>query len=239
MTGHNDANEIEMHGLLEQLVASELDEADRARVIDWLDADPGRWRLCGLAFLEAQTWSETLGAWMSEERTQVALTAPQISDRSARPRRGLTVARTTALVTAVFVAFTAGVITRGMWTSPGTNHDSSTAVSEDNDASVPVAERVESSSDAGPLMATVALPPGATGVPAAEMRFPVVKGDSPPQHDGSNLPQLPDYVRQQWERRGYKFDAQRRYLLARLPDGEQVAVPIERLLVKYVGNKVY
>jgi hypothetical protein len=53
------------------------------------------------------------------------------------------------------------------------------------------------------------------------------------------LPELPDYVRRQWERRGFKFDAERRFLLARLPDGEQVAVPIERLLVSYVGNKVY
>jgi hypothetical protein len=239
MTTDSDMNEIEMHGLLERLVASELDEADRARVLAWLDADAGRWRLCGLAFLEAQTWSETLGAWTSGKRTQVELPAPRSTDRFARLRRGLSIARASALVTAVVVAFTAGVITRGMWTSPGTGHEPSTTVTEDNDPSIPVAERVESPSDEGPLMATVALPRGATSVPAAEMRFPVVKGDSTLSNDGSMLPQLPDYVRQQWERRGYKFDAQRRYLLARLPDGEQVAVPIERLLVKYVGNKVY
>jgi len=238
VTKHNDTREIDMHRLLERLVAGDLDEADRARVLTWLDADPGRWRLCGLAYLEAQTWSETLGAWMSGDRTQVELPAPQCTDHCPRPRRRLSVARATALVTAVVVAFTAGVITRGMWTSPGTGHEPSTTITEDN-PSVPVPERVQSSQAAGPLMATVSLPAAASGVPAAEVRFPVVKGGSAPSSDETALTQLPDDVRRKWERRGYKFDAERRYLLARLPDGEQVAVPVERLLVSYVGNKVY
>jgi len=35
----------------------------------------------------------------------------------------------------------------------------------------------------------------------------------------------------QWERRGYKVSLERRYLFARLPDGQQVAVPIEHVHV--------
>src|SRR5262245_14442224 len=47
--------------LLDRLVCGELDEMARGHVLDWLEQDPARWRVCGLAFLEAQTWSQALG----------------------------------------------------------------------------------------------------------------------------------------------------------------------------------
>ena len=47
-----------MNGQLDRLVSGELDEQDRGPVIAWLEEDPRRWRLCGLLFLESQTWSQ-------------------------------------------------------------------------------------------------------------------------------------------------------------------------------------
>jgi hypothetical protein len=43
--------------------------------------------------------------------------------------------------------------------------------------------------------------------------------------------EIPEYVRQQWERRGYKVSLERRFLFARLPDGQQVAVPVDQVHV--------
>lgn len=48
----------EMGNLIDRLVCSEIDDAARGRLIAWLEAEPTRWRLCGLAFLEAQMWQE-------------------------------------------------------------------------------------------------------------------------------------------------------------------------------------
>ena len=239
MRAHNDSSEFEMHLLLERLVAGELDETDRARVVAWLDGDAGRWRMCGLAFLEAQAWSETFGAWTSGVTRGGAPAVSPVPIQRLRERRIDSHLRTAALALVLLIAFTAGLMARGMLTSPGTNRVPPDGVITDSTQPGAGTGTVEAAVPDEPLMATVSLPPGAPGIPAAEVRFPVVKGGNLDPDDRPALPQLPDYVRRQWERQGYQFDAERRFLLARLPDGEQVAVPIERLLVSYVGNKVY
>ncbi len=43
--------------------------------------------------------------------------------------------------------------------------------------------------------------------------------------------EIPDYVRQQWERRGYKVSLERRFLFAKLADGQKVVVPVDQLRV--------
>src|SRR5258707_481533 len=68
--------ERELPGLLDRLVCGELDELPRGRLLEWLDEDPLRWRACGLAFLEAQTWSQALGQWPLRE-----LVTPSIPTR--------------------------------------------------------------------------------------------------------------------------------------------------------------
>jgi hypothetical protein len=239
MTTDNDTNEIEMQGLLERLVASELDEANRARVLAWLDADAGRWRLCGLACLEAQTWSETIGAWTSGETMRGAAAISPVQVHHSRERRIDSPLRMAALAAGLLIAFSAGLLARGMVARPGPNQASADSVIVESTLPGSGVETVEAAAPGEPLMATVSLPSAAVGTPSAEVRFPVVKGDAVSRDHEPVLPELPDYVRRQWERRGFKFDAERRFLLARLPDGEQVAVPIERLLVSYVGNKVY
>jgi hypothetical protein len=237
MTPHDRLDESEMHTQLERLVAGEMDEKSRADILAWLEADPSHWRLCGLAFLETQAWSESLSGWASA-------TVPQASSRPSplplpqSPRRRVRLKlRDAALTAGLLTAFVAGAMTRGML--------------PDSDRSVPSPDAVvaeaargqgapaDTATNDGPLMATVVLPPVAAGAPSAEVRLPVVKSNTPSAVSNTTPPPLPDSVRRQWERRGYTFDAERRYLLARLPDGEQVAVPIERLLVSFVGNKVY
>ena len=40
------------------------------------------------------------------------------------------------------------------------------------------------------------------------------------------------------ERRGYKVSFERRYLFARLPDGQQVVVPVEQLHVNAIPSNI-
>ena len=48
---------------------------------------------------------------------------------------------------------------------------------------------------------------------------------------GQEIAEIPDYVRQQWERRGFKVSLARRFLFAKLADGRQIVVPVEQLRV--------
>lgn len=235
MTHHHRHEDSAMHGQLERLVAGELDEARRAEVLTWLEADAGRWRTCGLAFLEAQAWSESLAGWSTVPMPLDTRPSPL---RRQRPERRFAFhARGAAIVAGLVVAFVAGAIVRPALTGTDSPVPPGGAmVVESASAGAGPAAGAETQ---GPLMATVVLGPAAAGAPAAEVRLPVFRSDPSLPENTTSPPALPDHVRRQWERRGFTFDAERRYLLARLPDGEQVAVPIERLLVSFVGNKVY
>jgi hypothetical protein len=57
--------------IIDRLVAGDLDEVRRREVLAWLDEKPGRWRHCGLAFLEAQLWQESFSGAVSRSETLV------------------------------------------------------------------------------------------------------------------------------------------------------------------------
>jgi hypothetical protein len=66
---------------------------------------------------------------------------------------------------------------------------------------------------------------------AAPVRIPVVPASLGGGASAARQTEIPEYVRQQWERRGYDVSVERRYLFAKLPDGQRVAVPVEQVRV--------
>ncbi len=78
-----------MNGQLDRLVSGELDEQDRGPVLAWLEEDPRRWRLCGLLFLESQTWSQALVEWPCGNLTKAkpVTTRAVVADKSQNRRR--------------------------------------------------------------------------------------------------------------------------------------------------------
>jgi hypothetical protein len=90
--------------LVDRLVDGELDEPTRRQVLERLDVEPGAWRRCALAFLEAQCFREGLSA--------VAVPSggrPWLVSRSARRWLGRG-----AAAAAVVAAFALGrVVTSG------------------------------------------------------------------------------------------------------------------------------
>jgi hypothetical protein len=85
-----------------------------------------------------------------------------------------------------------------------------------------------------PLVATVSVPTNLDPRVKAELSLPV----APPDKDVAPGSSIPDYVRQQWERRGFELVEEVRYLPAKLPDGRQVMVPITKVHVKFKGTHV-
>lgn len=226
----------ETASLLDRLVCGELDETSRGALVAWLEADPLRWRLCGLAFLEAQTWSHALAAWPVPER-QSRRPARTIQPAVGKPRARIwRVAHAAALAACVLAAFGLGLASRPALVPPKSNSAGQIAAggptNEQHES--PTDDTGRSSQEGKPVLASVSVQPGAGLGAEATLQIPVV----PAGRDRAPAV-IPDYVRQQWQRRGYRLSIERRYLFANLPDGERVVVPVERIHADYVGSKVY
>lgn len=222
--------EARMAGLLDRLVCGELEEAARRQLLAWLEEDHGRWRLCGLAFLEAQTWSQVLGAWPAdgslERRSPIRHEHSVLSTQypNGRRRRRFAAAFGAALAACVLVAFGLGFALHAAISAPGLASEPSQP---------PAAEPGRRS---GTVLAAFNVQ-SSPGLPEApQVHIPVAP--SSPLGE-SRIEEIPDYVRRQWERQGYQLSLQRRYLFAKLPDGQQVVVPVEQILFNHVPPQVY
>ncbi len=48
---------------------------------------------------------------------------------------------------------------------------------------------------------------------------------------------VPDYVRAQWERRGFRVEENHRLMGLDLKDGRRVAIPVDEVALDYVGRQ--
>jgi hypothetical protein len=208
---------------LERLVCGELDEASRRPLIAWLDEEPRRWRLCGLLFLEAQTWTEAIEKWPTRTASPQPTVAATQQRKQSIPRRR--VRDLAVLAASVLVAFVLGaIVERGE--SSGGARDTTIAAAASGQ---PVAKAHD---DSRRVMAMLPIAHKA-GLPLQPaLHIPVVPGDAHADETDHRAGSVSDYLRRQWERRGYQIDVERRFLLAKLPDGQQVAVPFEQYSLK-------
>ena len=230
----------DMSAQLERLVCGELDESDRRAVVAWLDEDPRRWRLCGVLFLEAQNWSQALAEWptQGESARPIAVSATaDIRGGQSRPRRVRDVA---VLAASLLLAFLLGATTRHV--GDANRGDFELAVTD----RVPTAGAAslghvgENGDDDTPVMAMLPIA-SQRGIPLQPaVHIAVVPSSASKSNRGTSTDarSIPDYVRQQWARRGYDLDIERRYLFATLPGGEQVAVPFEQYAIKPLPPKI-
>jgi hypothetical protein len=210
-------NEAAMIARLERLAVGELDEADRAGVVAWLEEDPRRWRLCGLAFLEAQVCGEALVGWSPAVGAgNCRQLRPNQSKRSSRR-----LIATLVSAASLLIAFGLGIAAREMAGRELGSGD----------------ERVATENQ--PVLASLTVQQDSAFGPAGAIQIPVVPRDASVDRDRAVVEKIPEYVREQWERRGFELTAERRYLFARLADGQQVVVPVDQVLVHSVPQKVY
>jgi hypothetical protein len=217
-----DISETNRTEQLDRLVSGDLDERDRRQLIAWLEEDPRRWRLCGLLFLESQTWSHALAEWPCGSPSSVAAPPPKITMSTATTRRS-PIVHAAILAASVLLSFLFGFTIRGA-NEPNRSiaHDQLAAPGNTSLAGV------------NPVLAELPLRSTVRGLPQSTLQIPVV----PKTATNAAQEPLPDYVRQQWERRGYQFQLERRYVFARLPGGQQVAVPIDQYSVKHVPPQI-
>lgn len=246
MTTHIETTGGDQSLLIDRLVCGELNGDQRRTLLAWLDEQPQRWRLCGLAFLEAQAWQESCQEWdraadlvasgsafarlpadrwpASRAGRRESVSNPQKSLKRAHGLRGLALAGCVLAAFAGGTRFQAALQPDVSGPGPAVVHDApketgaGPAVPETDD-SLPVPNK--------PILASLDVPKFGGLGPSSSIRVPVLPADS--DDTGPPLNEIPEDIRRQWERRGFKLSLEQRYLFARLPDGKPVVLPVSQV----------
>jgi hypothetical protein len=108
----------------------------------------------------------------------------------------------------------------------GPNHPSDQLAVSDN----------VSTAGINPVLAELPVQSTLRGLGKSTVQVPLIPKAA--SHEAQAAEPVSDYLRQQLERRGYQLLLERRYVFARLPSGQQVAVPIEQYSVKHVPPQI-
>lgn len=252
--------------LADLLVDGELPEDARREFLRDLDCSPDGWRRLALTFLEAQTWRRSMGELLAPERDA---SAPHGQDESLPPRPVARSEIATssvpswgikrwifeaAALAAVFVI----ALTLGGWFGvvfgrkpvpseefrvdlagqPPANlaRPGPPALAEENGSPLPVSPQPVASPW---RLVSVPLGVGPDGA-MTMVDLPVLDPEHPaasetPPGPYLPLPQFVDSLRQS----GHAVEHQREYVPVDLPDGSRTVFPVDRLQIKFVGNRDY
>ncbi|WP_406700742.1 hypothetical protein V5E97_18290 [Singulisphaera sp. Ch08] len=226
--------------LIDRLVDGELEEMERQRLLALLETEPGGWRRCALAFLEAQAWTRTLSTaskngsidfGCNELQTHALMNSgrPENLLRQRRTPVGRRLSNAGILAAGILLAFAAGWIASG--------------------ARRPI----------GP--ATVPFPTGGVAevlAPSSGLKMAFDPGQESPdppeleQSEPSFAPQLEELTRQaeappvltesvrrELERQGYHVQQRSGLVSLELENGQSLEVPVDEVELRYVGNRIY
>lgn len=218
--------------LLDLLVDGELEDARRRELLLRLDATPGGWRSCALAFLEAQSWRDELGAF-AQERPKRAAAEPV-----ARPAgfwSGLT-AHALAVAASFAIAFGLGAWSRGGRQGEDPSKPSGTAVAQNSqptETTPPHDAALRQLLDQDGYM-TLALGGVADGE-SRQVRVPVMQDEFNPAMWHQPV-ELPRDLLAELERNGQTVRQQRSYLPVQLQDGRRIIVPVDEVEIVPVSQ---
>ncbi len=200
---------------IDRLVDNELGEPERRELLLELDRRPDAWKLCALAFLENQAWAPAI-------REVVVLARPSPAPPPAR-RRHRWLAAACVMSSLFGLGVLSGTMLRRETPEP-------TVAANPPVAPLPDAPRL-----AGFVQLTR---PGEA--PGNSIPIPVLSGTNLKDRLTEQArPMVPEYVRSVWERQGYELRENREVVSLGLDDGRRVAIPVDQVQVKYVGQIPY
>jgi hypothetical protein len=212
----------------DRLVDGELSPEEYRRMLAALEDEPGAWRRCTLAFLEAQALQRELGAL----RRQVEQPTP--APKAMAPRRLVPAWQALlAIAASVVLAFGLGLASAGFLAFPpqeplaGGNHRPQPEV---------VAEATGQGAGEPPNRHVVLRPAGsvrlvvsdAAGEPTDMGELPVFEvNQNVEQYFADRKPAIPAELINLLELRGHTVEHHEQYLPIDLEDGRQMIVPVE------------
>ncbi|MDZ7618402.1 MAG: hypothetical protein U1E05_15460 [Patescibacteria group bacterium] len=232
---------------LDRLVDDELPESDRGDLLRRLESEPGGWRRCALAFLEAQSWRKELSA-MAGERSWMPEPTP-VPKASRPPRRttgklaaqaGTVLAMAASFVVALWLG-RAVLDLRNTFrpSGPGPAEIASSvpaiAAPESIEPAAQPAQRPVSPS--GPWQMVTLSADGPNGQSRQSFDLPACERQRLDSNWTENLaPALPRDVLESLERTGYRVRQHRELMPIEMMDGRRLVVPVEAVEVEYAGQ---
>jgi hypothetical protein len=233
MTGRRD----DVEWLIDRLVDGEMDGEARRRLLLRLEAEPGGWRRCALAFLEAQCWREAL-AGVADRPAAHRGGAPELarrpglmpaSSRTGGP--GVAAARRRSRLAAWLGRAAALALVFGLgWAVRGTVEPPPTA---------PLVATAPPADPPRPAPAPQVMPVAVKADPGRPRAVPRAASVSVPSAPDTPVPLLSNAVLSRLERRGYQVEQRHAMAAVTLDDGRRVAIPIEEVKFRFVGARTY
>lgn len=222
---------------IDQMVANELNEAERMVLIQWLEGSQERWRDLGLAFLEAQVWGNCFAKLESETRVAPSVIAVPVETRR-RHKMGVVLLIAASLLFTFFCGFKwAQLNSVDRWA---------------NQSAELSGEAGSLAQQSGSLADTVPRPAATSSTSRLQQLTFEIEGYGNsagtrekirvPMQAIASIPQAHDRVERvmrSFEDRGFAVKTEQRYLPATLPNGKTVMFPVDRLMASYVGETVY
>jgi hypothetical protein len=222
--------------MFDRLVDGELSTVERQRLLASLDDQPGGWRRCALAFLEAQCWGEGLGELVREPAASHAADEKGnvLSTATAREQRRHGIAWLT-VAAGLFAAFTLGL----MWRN-GAQIASNNAAPMDEEIAQVIPPPTSRSPGAAAADDALTLWVRDDTGNARPLRVPLVDAGTLDQQLGLQFQSgLPGDVRSQLQGRGFDVQSKRRYAPFWLENGRPMIVPVEDTRIVPVSQSVY
>jgi hypothetical protein len=228
----------------DRLVDDELSEEQRRELLGRLDDEPGGWRQCALAFLEAQCWKQALRQAPNEFEEVCKPTTTKNPQRSPWTGR---VRLLSAMAASFLVALGLVSLAQHAWVG----HPGMTGQIADSAANVrplPSPNQPESSLASAPPKTSVTPNPWhivtvsapSNGQPRRLIDVPAIERDKFDEQWLRSVPSaIPDDVMRALARTGHQVQQQREYVPVPLKDGRQLVVPVDHVDVHYIGNGPY
>lgn len=239
--------------VLDRLVDGELAYDDRRRLLAALDDEPGAWRACGLAFLEAQSWQSELPRVASEPAASPVVSAPSSGPIGRRWASLL------AIAAGLLVAFTLGtqfpaadparqfaqVQPAPQATSPamapGTAEPNTRQKQAPAGPAAPPREQLasagaptgQSAADDDEDWTTLTLTPGEAAEADKAIELLVRKNAASDDSSTVEPSPVPEALLSQLEQAGWQVKRQQRLLPVDLSDGRRLVVPVEDVDVSF------
>ena len=219
--------------MLDRLVDGQLSDEQRHELLASLDDEPGGWRRCALAFLEAQCWKEALGKFVSEE-SSLPITAEK-SEPLRSPWTGR-IATLTAMAASFVLAMWIGWrVQNGNIVDPGNGRLGNIAQN-----AVPPPPSLNQSQPTKPWEVVTVSTSGSDGRPSTSFNVPARERKAvDKQWLESVPPPIPVEVREALARTGHEVKQHRELVPVPMKDGRKLVMPVDKVDVHYVGNGPY
>jgi hypothetical protein len=212
--------------VLDRLVDSELGTQERRELLASLDDEPGAWRNCALAFLEAQSWRLQLSRVASEPILEQMKTPARASGAAS----GLAWGSWLAVAASLLVAFAMG--SRFPFDPRGLQTEEPLLTQRDDAPPATLGGPPEEAAPASDPPFTLTLTP-LDGDNREAIELPVVEADGAGEFAASeNRSALSRSLVQRFEQDGFEVDRHQQLWPFDLPDGRRVLVPIEEVDIR-------